>query len=185
MTYLDIFFLALALSADAFTVSFSYGLVLKENRVANSLKLSFATGFAQFLMPVIGWYAASFVHGYIEAVDHWISFIVFLLLGLNIIWKGCFNTEETPLPKLNAKVLFMLSLATSIDALAAGVSIYFASSAILFTALAIGVTTFICSNIGYNLNCCFKKLPMRLLAFVSGTILILLGVKVLYEHCIA
>ena len=85
MTIADILFLALALSVDAFVASFSYGLVIHRRPLVNALKLAAATGGGQFIMPIIGWLGTKSVHVYIEAFDHWIAFLVFLALGLNVI----------------------------------------------------------------------------------------------------
>ncbi len=184
MTFLSIFLLALALSVDAFVVSFSYGLVLKKNPMKNALKLGFSTGLGQFIMPVIGWYGAEAVHGYIESIDHWIAFFVFLALGLKIIADALDNeNEHEQLAKsLTFNVLLMIGIATSIDALVTGITIYFMECSVWFAASTIGITTFICALIGYNLNCCFKKVPIKYLEITAGIILIGLGFKVLYEH---
>ncbi len=81
----SVFLLALALSADAFAVAFSYGLVIRRNAAASAFKLAAATAVGQFVMPLIGWLATGSVHRYVEAFDHWIAFTVFLLLGLNVL----------------------------------------------------------------------------------------------------
>lgn len=184
MTFLSIFLLALALSVDAFIVSFSYGLVLKKNRTENALKLGLSTGLGQFAMPVAGWYGAEAVHGYIESIDHWIAFFVFLALGLKVIADALDEeNEHKQLAKsLTFKVLLMIGVATSIDALVAGITIYFMNCPIWLAASAIGITTFTCAVVGYSLNCCFKKVPTKYLEITAGIILIGLGFKVLYEH---
>lgn len=186
MNWLDILLLALALSVDAFVVSFSYGLVIKSNPLKNSLKIGFATGFGQFIMPVIGWYGTRSVHNYIESFDHWIAFAVFVALGLKVIDEALEKKDDSQQKKLSKKltkrVLLMIGVATSIDALVTGVTIYFMNVSIWFAAPIIGVTTFICSVIGFRLNCCFKKVPTKYMEIAAGIILILLGCKVLYEH---
>lgn len=185
MNWLDVFLLALALSVDAFVVSFSYGLVIKNHPLKNSIKIGFATGFGQFIMPVIGWYGTQSVHGYIESFDHWIAFAVFVALGLKVIDEALDNKVEPKKKlskKLTFKVLFMVGLATSIDAMVAGITIYFMNVSIWFVAPVIGITTFICAVIGFRLNCCFKKFSTKYLEISAGIILILLGCKVLYEH---
>lgn len=85
MSGIDVVLLGLALAVDAFVVSFSYGLILKRNRWRNAVSLGAATGLGQFVMPVAGWYGTNLVHGYIESIDHWIAFAVFLALGLKVI----------------------------------------------------------------------------------------------------
>lgn len=184
MDWLDVFLLALALAVDAFVVSFSYGLTLKKNRFENSLKLGFATGLGQFVMPIIGWYGTNLIHGYIESIDHWIAFAVFLALGLKVIDEALSDKDEhqTLSKSLTFKVLLMIGIATSIDALVTGITLYFMSVSIWFAASVIGVTTFICAIIGFRLNCCFKKVPTKYMEIAAGIILIMLGCKVLYEH---
>ena len=85
MSFLGILLLALALAVDAFVVSFSYGLIVIKNRTKASLKIAFAVSLGQLLMPVFGWYGAGSIYQYIEQLDHWIAFFVFLLLGIKII----------------------------------------------------------------------------------------------------
>ena len=118
----SVFLLALALSVDAFAVAFSYGLVIKKDVASSAAKLGAATGAGQFVMPLLGWLATDSVHRYIEAFDHWIAFVVFLLLGLNVI-RGALGGEECEKrsPKLSLKLLSVVAVATSIDALAGGV----------------------------------------------------------------
>lgn len=182
MSFFDIWVLALALSVDAAVVSFSYGLILKKNRTENALKLALFTAAGQFLMPLIGWVATSSVSQYIEHYDHWISFLVFLALGLNVISGALDKKEEKLQKKLSLKVLFMIAIATSIDACAAGVTLYIIKAPILFAATLIGLITFINSFLGFNSCKLFKKIPTKYIEIFSGIILILLGVKVLYEH---
>ncbi len=182
MTILDVLLLALALSVDAFVVSFSYGLIIKKNRLINALKLALAVGGGQFIMPVIGWFCTAPVSKYVASFDHWLVFAVFGVLGLNVIINAVSPKQENLQKKLTLPVLFMLGLATSIDAMVTGVSLYFAKVAIFKTALIIGLTTFVCSLTAFFLNRFFKKLPQQKMEIAAGVILILLGVKVLCEH---
>ena len=167
MSGIDVVLLGLALAVDAFVVSFSYGLILKRNRWRNAVSLGAATGLGQF-----------------ESIDHWIAFAVFLALGLKVIDEAL-SGEDEPCKlsrQLTFKVLLMIGLATSIDALVTGITLYFMNVSIWFAAPAIGIITFVCAVIGFQLNCCFKKVPTRYLEIAAGIILILLGCKVLYEH---
>lgn len=179
----SVFLLALALAVDAFAVAFSYGLVIKTNRFSSSLKLGSATGFGQFIMPVIGWFGTNSVHQYIEAFDHWIAFVVFLLLGLNVI-RGAFaeGEEEQVDKKLSWKLLFFIGVATSIDACVAGISLYFMKVEIWTAAAVIGAVCFFCTLLGFYAGDILRRLPTKVLQLISGSVLILLGFKVLYEH---
>ena len=169
----SVFLLALALSVDAFAVAFSYGLVIKKDVASSAAKLGAATGAGQFVMPLLGWLATDSVHRYIEAFDHWIPFVVFLLLGLNVI-RGALGGEECekPGPKLSLKLLSVVAVATSIDACVAGISLYFMNVGIVAAA---ALTGFYFSRV-------FCRLPTACLQIAAGCVLILLGVKVLYEH---
>ncbi len=182
MNIWDILLLAVALSADAFVVSFSYGLLLKKQRLFNSLRLSATVGCGQFMMPVIGWYCSVPISTYVAHFDHWLVFLVFGILGLNII-VNAISTEVGKLEKnLTLPVLLTIGVATSIDALASGVSLYFAKVSIFSAAAFIGLTTFILSFIAFHLKRFFKKLPRQKMEIAAGIILILLGTKVLSEH---
>ena len=180
----DIILLALALSVDAFVAAFSYGLVIRKRPFVNALKLAAATGIGQFVMPVIGWLGTKSVHVYIEAFDHWIAFLVFLALGLNIIGNALTPQKEDDGKEscLNFKTLLMIGIATSIDACVAGVTLYFTNVSIWTAAALIGLITFINTVIGFRLSCCLQKLPTKYLEIGAGIVLILLGAKVLIEH---
>lgn len=184
MNIVDVILLAFALAVDAFIVSFSYGLILKKNRWKNAVSLGLATGFGQFIMPIIGWYGTNIVHGYIESIDHWLAFAVFLVLGLKVIDEALNDDDKAQnlSKELTFKILLMIGLATSIDALVTGITLYFMKVSIWFAAPTIGIITFICAVIGFQLNCCFKKIPTKYMEIAAGIILILLGCKVLYEH---
>ena len=161
MPLADLLFLAFALSVDAFVVAFSYGLLIKQKRLSNGIKLSLSTGAGQFLMPVLGFLLTGTVHQYIAAWDHWLGFVVFTFLGVNVIREGWnHRNEEEQMPhvtSLTLPTLLAVGIATSIDALVAGVSIYLSSAqcgttptlhAVLLPAAAIGFTTFLCTAAG-------------------------------------
>lgn len=183
MNNLDIIILAIALSIDACVVSFSNGLVFTQNKRINSLILAFAVGFFQFLMPVIGWFVAQPAATYVEPYDHWIVFIIFVLLGIKFI-KDAFKEEKEQ--KIQCYFCFsyimLVAVATSIDALGAGISLAFSGVNIFIPALVIGVVTFINSLIGFWSGHLFKKFPTKNLEISAGVILILLAFKTLLEH---
>lgn len=182
MTGLDIFILAVALSIDACVVSFSNGLIFTQNRTKNSLLLAASVGFFQFIMPIIGWLLAQSINKYVEPIDHWLVFGIFILLGSKFI-KDAFKEEKEE--KLTCHLCFnyilLVSLATSIDALAAGASLFFAGVKILFPAIIIGIITFINSLFGFWSGQLFKKFPTKNLEISAGIILILLAFKTLFE----
>ena len=184
MTLIDIFLLAIALAVDAFVVSFSYGLVICKQRMTSALKLAFSVGFGQFIMPILGWYGARSIYSFIEQVDHWIAFFVFLTLGTKVIADSSQNRDyqEKNKNSLSFKVLLIIGVATSIDAFVSGSMLYFIKTPICLPSVIIGLTAFIGSLIGFNLCCVFKKFKTCWLEQISGVILILLGCKILYEH---
>lgn len=182
MSNLDILILALALSIDACVVSFSNGLVFTQNKRVNSLMLAFAVGFFQFLMPVVGFFAAQTVSKYVEPYDHWIVFGIFVLLGAKFI-KDAFKEEKEE--KIECfmcfKYILLVAVATSIDALGAGVSIAFTKTQIWFPAIIIGVITFLNSLLGFWSGYLFKKFPTKNLEITGGLILIALAFKIVFE----
>lgn len=182
MSILDIFILAVALSIDACVVSFSNGLIFTQNKRINSLMLAFSVGFFQFLMPIIGYFLAQVVNKYVEPYDHWIVFGIFVLLGIKFI-KDAFKEEKAEKMScyLCFSYIFLISIATSIDALGAGVSIAFTGIKIWYPAVIIGVVTFINSLFGFWSGYLFKKFPTRNLEISGGLILIGLAFKILFE----
>lgn len=190
--WLDILFLALALSVDAFVVALSYGLILKYHRFQNGLNIAFATAFGQFIMPVIGFYLTDSIHDYISEWDHWIGAGVFFLLGIKVI-KDAFSppdtsssSNESSVQYLSLKMLILIGIATSIDALVAGISIYMNhqehNSGVWLPAGMIGITTFICASLGFYLTNRFKHFNTKYLQIIAGLVLIGLGVKMLSSH---
>lgn len=184
MDWINIILLALALSVDAFIVSFSYGLIIKKGKGKSALKLALATGGGQFIMPVLGWFGARSIYKHIEMVDHWIAFFVFLVLGLKIIsdaFRGC-DCPNKLSKILTIKILLIVSIATSIDAFVSGSMLYFMKAPVWEASAIIGIITFINSVLGFNFCRIFKKFPTKYMEIASGLILIALGCKVLYEH---
>ena len=124
MTNYEILILAFALSLDALIVSFSYGLTINKDRYKNSIILALSFGFFQFVMPIIGWYLSSFVYSILEIFSKWIVFTIFIVLAIKFV-KGAVSKEEFKITCLTLKCLLFLAIATSIDALGAGVSLKF------------------------------------------------------------
>lgn len=185
MVSLEILLLGLTLAVDACVVAFSYGLCEKWH-IQNGLKIALVTAFFQTLMPILGWAMLwlaneSFSH-FADTFDHWITFIVFVVLGLKIIKDSNSDDEEKAQKSLSFLVLLIIGIATSIDALAAGVLIFSQNDPLMSSASWIGIVTFICVLIAYVLSKTFATFPTRILEVSAGCILILLGFKVLLEH---
>lgn len=185
MQFLDTLILSCILALDAFLVAFSCGLIAKSWRMRDGLKISGITGFFQFLMPLLGYLlfrsASSFFEKYAQSIDHWVVFGIFALLGGKII-KDSLGEQEQEKFSFSLGALLLIGLATSIDALAAGVMIYTQKLPIFQSSLIIGVITFALVILGYNLSKILSSLPSKTLGILGGGILILLGIKILVEH---
>lgn len=188
MSLLDIFLLAMALAMDCFTVSIVSGVIMRRYVMSVTLRMALLFGLFQALMPFAGWLATSRFSGYIESVDHWIAFALLAVLGVKMI-KDSFGDEEDAHfdpTKLSSQLLF--SVATSIDALAVGISFaclgYKNVSQLTVPLIIIGVCSFVMSVVGNALGImCGKTVVKRLKPeLVGGTILLLIGFRILYEH---
>ena len=173
----------LALSMDAFTVSVSKGMTLKNLTTSLGIKIALSFGIFQGIMPFLGWFLGVSFEKYIVAIDHWIALILLTYLGFNMI-KGFFEKDEVEENKsyLTNKELFVLSIATSIDALAVGISFAFTDVNIYYICISITVITFIMCLIGVFLG---KKIGNVLSSYaelLGGVILILIGLNIFNEH---
>ena len=177
----ELFFIAVGLSMDAFAVSVCKGLSVRKLRPRHLLLAGLYFGGFQALMPVIGWLLGSRFETLIVSVDHWVAFGLLSLIGGNMI-KESFSPEEEMNDDFGVKTMLLLAVATSIDALAVGITFAFLSVRILPAAGLIGVTTFLLSMagvwIGQVFGARFKAGAERL----GGVILILIGMKILLEH---
>lgn len=189
MTGLEIWLLAIGLAMDCFAVSIASGILLKRMQLRPMLVMAISFGFFQALMPLLGWIGASFFSHLIESVDHWIAFAILLFLGGRMVLES-FKDEDCKqeFDPTKLKVVLALAVATSIDALAVGVSFAFLGirdcSAILPPIGIIGFVSFVISMIGLMFGIRFgcgiaRKLKAELW---GGIILILIGLKILIEH---
>ena len=187
MSFPELFAIAVALAMDAFAVSVCAGCALKRVTAVHFLRLSLTFGFFQFLMPVIGWALGLTVRGFIESWDHWIAFALLAWIGGNMI-REALSGEEDEAEDTAAgggpdhKKLFLMAIATSIDALAVGVTFAFLETPILSAVSLIGVTTFCISVAGVAVGCWFGARYRQRAEITGGVILVLLGCKILLEH---
>lgn len=181
MGLMELFLLAVGLSMDAFAVSICKGLSVQELKVKHALLVGLYFGGFQALMPVIGYFAGNSFADLISSYDHWIVFALLLLIGGNMI-KEAFDEEEGISDSFDVKTMFLLAVATSIDALAVGVSFAFLKVNIFYAAAFIGVTTFICSVVGIKVGNLFGSRFKAKAEIAGGIILIFIGCKVLLEH---
>ena len=176
MTYTEIFLLALALSIDACIVSFSYGLAFDKNRWKNAGLLALFTGLFQGMMPIIGYLLTTFVKTFIEPYANLIVFIIFIFLGVKFIKEAFDKNKEKPLC-ISISCLFLIGIATSIDAFSAGISLSLFGNKICKPALLISIVTFLNSLLGFYLGGKLKSIPTKWLEIIAGLILMGLGIK--------
>lgn len=184
--------IAFGLSLDAFTVALTSSTVTRDLGMKHGFRMALFFGFFQFLMPVLGWAAGTTFSGLIQGFDHWVAFGLLALVGGRMVWEGlpiqgnrdegACSDEKQDCTKLS--VLFFLSVATSIDALAIGLSFAMLKTDIILPSVLIGLITFGVSLAGYFLG---RRIGDRLklnLDLVGGLVLVAIGVKILVEHLV-
>lgn len=176
MHFLELIFLSIALGIDCLIVSFSQGLIFTDNRLKNSLALAITMGISQSAMPVLGYFGIGTISKYIESYSPWLVFAIFFVLGTKFIYEAFQEKEET-ICCIGLKCLMGMGIATSIDAMAAGVSLKLTHTPFLDAILLIGLASFMMSLIGFWGGNFFKKLPSVYLEVSGGIILILLAFK--------
>ncbi len=186
MGLLELLILAIGLSMDAFAVSVCKGLATEKIRPRHILIAGLWFGGFQALMPLIGYFLGSAFQKYVTAVDHWIAFVLLGAIGGNMI-KEAFSKEENAADSsFGIKTMFLMAVATSIDALAIGITFALLPNVNITAAvLFIGITTFILSGIGIKLGNIFGAKYKSKAELTGGIILIFLGIKILIEHLTA
>lgn len=186
MSYTLIFGIALALAMDAFAVSISYGCSPVKMSFKNTFTIAFFFGAFQAFMPVIGWSSGRLFEQMIRSWDHWIAFSLLAVIGVRMVIEGIRNHESEDQCEvqmdLGYKKLFVLSVATSIDALAVGLGLSLINYAITVPALIIGAVTFATSFIGVRMGCRLQHILGRRVEILGGAILIFIGIRILAEH---
>ena len=182
MNLLSLFTIAIGLSMDAFAVSICKGLAMKKITVKKAMTVGLWFGGFQALMPLIGYLLGIRFQSRITAIDHWIAFILLGIIGFNMIREACSKEEEKADDSLHAKDMLLLAIATSIDALAVGVTFAFLQVAIIPAVTLIGITTFVCSMLGVKIGNVFGTRYKSRAELAGGVILILMGLKILLEH---
>jgi putative Mn2+ efflux pump MntP len=186
MSLVQIFLIAFALAMDAFAVSVAAGFAIPKVRIRHALTYGLWFGAFQAIMPLAGWLGGRTLSRYISEIDHWIAFGLLLLIGGKMIYES-FQIEEVEKEKnpLDTKVLFILALATSIDALAVGLSFALLNVTVLLPVVIIGVVTFILSYAGVYIGAKGGHFFERKIEVVGGLILIAIGLKILWSHLVA
>jgi len=185
LSILLVFGIAFALALDAFAVSLGLGLSLKPATGGQTFRLAFHFGLFQFLMPVLGWAAGETLVQHIEKYDHWVAFALLLGVGGKMIFES-FRPEKDsgskrPDPTRGISLL-VLSMATSLDALAVGLSLAALRVAIVFPAVVIGVVAFTMTVTGMKIGPVLGKVIGRRAELLGGVILIVIGIKILADH---
>lgn len=184
MSFFSFFAFGVSLSMDAFAISMVKGLTMKRFSWGWTLIIALFFGGFQFLMPMLGYLLGSQFQAYITSIDHWIAFVLLDAIGGKMIWESMHETqnEHAELARMDVRELFILAIATSIDALAVGITFAFLSVNILEASLVIGMVTFaMCIGgvlIGHLFGTKFEKGAQVL----GGVVLMLMGLKILLEH---
>lgn len=183
MGFFELLLLAVGLSMDAFAVSLCKGLSMKRSGLRESAICGAWFGGFQALMPLIGYFLGTLFASAIKAFDHWIAFALLVLIGANMLKEAFGQEEEKADGDLSFQTMLVMAIATSIDALAVGISLAMAGGVNIFTAvLLIGITTFLLSAVGVKIGNLFGSRYEKGAQIAGGVILILLGIRILLEH---
>ena len=192
MSFVEVLLIGIGLSMDAFSVSICKGLTTKSFSWKMALTCGLWFGFFQALMPVIGYFLGAQFQQHIEAYDHWIAFGLLVLIGANMVREALSEkdsdesviarSEATKQSNIGFKTMLLLAIATSIDALAVGVSFACIQVKLWSSVLIIGVTTFLFSVVGVKVGNVFGSKFEKSAGVLGGIILILIGLKILLEH---
>ncbi|MBQ2843712.1 MAG: manganese efflux pump [Alistipes sp.] len=182
MNLIELLLIAIGLSMDAFAVSIGKGLTVSQLKPRHSLTVGLWFGLFQALMPMLGYLLAAKFSTLVAAFDHWIAFLLLALIGSNMIREACSDDPEKHTHDFAPRTMFVLAVATSIDALAVGISFAFLQVEILSSALLIGITTCLFSMVGIRIGHHFGERYKAKAEVLGGIILILIGTKILTEH---
>lgn len=181
MGLLELFLIAVGLSMDAFAVSVCKGLSLGKIKWKHMCIAGLWFGGFQGLMPAIGYFFGSFFTEFITSFSHWIAFFLLLFIGGNMIKESCSKEEDELDASMTIKSMFLLAVATSIDALAVGVSFAFMQVQIVWAVVFIGVITFALSAFGVKVGSLFGMKYKSRAEFAGGLVLVIIGLKILLE----
>lgn len=186
MNFIELTFIAIALSMDALAVSVACGISAEKIPARNTFAIAFAFGLFQAIMPIFGWNLSSLGYDIVKDFDHWVAFVILLVIGGKMLWDAyssdkCECQRQSFANPLKIRTLAILAVATSIDALAVGISFKCLNYPIIYPSIYIGIITFILSLLGVKfgnkIGCCHDSK----FTFLGGIILIIIGVKILFE----
>lgn len=186
MGFVELLLIGVGLSMDAFAVAICKGLGMSRLNMKQAAVIALFFGAFQAIMPFIGWAAGSWLADLITPIDHWVAFVLLAFVGGKMLWDA-FHEQDDDDPdemdaKLDLKELLMLAIATSIDALAVGITFAFLQVSIVPSITIIGCTTFVISFAGVAVGHIFGARFEKPATIVGGVVLILIGVKILLEH---
>jgi len=188
MDFLDVLFIAVALAMDAFAVAMAVGLHLSANGGISArqyFRLGFHFGFFQFMMPILGWLAGNTIRAYIQAFDHWLAMVLLSYIGIKMIREAGRKENFSRDDPTRGTSLVLLSVATSIDALATGLSLALLGTYIVYPSIIIGIVAAVFTITGLKLGGKIGSKWRSRVALVGGLILIALGVKILVTDLLA
>ena len=178
----EIFLIGIGLAMDAFAVAICKGLSIKKLNWNQGITVGIYFGVFQAGMPVIGYFLGLSFENVVTQIDHWIAFILLTTIGINMIKQIFSKEQENHNDKTNLKTMIILALATSIDALAVGITFAFFDINIWHAVFIIGTITFILALIGVKIGNTFGKKYEKKAELLGGIILILMGIKIILEH---
>lgn len=182
MSIVEIAFIGVGLAMDAFAVSICKGLAMRKMSYQKAVIIAAFFGVFQALMPALGYVLGTAFANKIAAIDHWIAFILLALIGVNMIKEALSSDEECLDDSLRLGDLIMLSIATSIDALAVGITFAFFNVSLLLSISIIGIITFVICVIGVKVGNVFGEKYKSKAELAGGIILIAMGAKILIDH---
>ena len=184
--FIELFLIGVGLSMDAFAVSICKGLAMEKVNKKQAVVIGLYFGGFQALMPLIGWFLGVRFQKYITSIDHWIAFTLLVFIGGKMIWETVRDPDVQEIPEkdppLKHKEMLLLAIATSIDALAVGITFAFLDTPIIEAIAIIGCTTFALSILGVVVGNFFGTRYKKKAEIAGGVILILIGLKILLEH---
>lgn len=188
MSAFEIALIALSLSLDTFAVSISSGGTMKFLKIYDWFKMAFFFGFFQAIMPAVGWLMGISLLDYIAPFDHWVAFFMLSAVGVKMIYEGFkvedMNCEKKGYCPFKTTTLTILAIATSIDALAVGISFSMVKISIITPVFIIGAITFLISLAGVKIGYSGRSFFENKMEFVAGPVLILLAFKILFQHAL-
>lgn len=188
MGFIELLLIGIGLSMDAFAVAICKGLGMSKLNMKQATIIALYFGGFQALMPFLGWALGTQFASFVTPVDHWIAFLLLAFVGGKMLWETFQDNDDSPDEMdapLDHKEMLMLAIATSIDALAVGISFAFLQVSIVPSIAIIGCTTFVCSLVGVAVGHFFGKRFEKPATIVGGVVLILIGLKILVEHLFA